>query len=103
MAEQLPTEQLTLEEKAAVIVGSGFWATVANERTGLRSVIVTDGPHGIRKQATGGDHLGLGQSVPATCFPPAAGIASSWNVKLMERVGVALGEEARAQDVAVLL
>ncbi|MEP6478433.1 MAG: glycoside hydrolase family 3 C-terminal domain-containing protein [Rhodoglobus sp.] len=103
MVEQHTPEQLTLEEKAAVVVGAGFWTTAANERTDLRSVIVTDGPHGIRKQATGGDHLGLGQSVPATCFPPAAGIASSWNVKLMERVGVALGEEARAQDVAVLL
>jgi beta-glucosidase len=94
---------LTLEEKAALVVGAGFWSTVPVERIGLAAVTISDGPHGIRKQPGGGDHLGLGESVPATCFPPAAGLASSWNPELVQRVGAALGDEARAQDVAVLL
>ncbi len=92
---------LTLEEKAAVVVGAGFWETVAIGE--IPSMLVTDGPHGIRKQAGGGDHLGIGDSVPATCFPPAAGIASSWDPALLERVGSALGEEAREHDILVLL
>lgn len=92
---------LSLHDKAALVVGGGFWATAA--RPGIPAISIVDGPHGIRKQADGGDHLGLGSSTPATCFPPAAGIASSWNVDLIERVGEALGDEAREQDVAVLL
>ena len=94
---------LTLPEKAALVAGGGFWQTLAIERAGIRSISITDGPHGLRKQSEGGDHLGLGESLPATCFPPAAGIASSFNVELVERVGRALGDEARAEDVAVLL
>lgn len=92
---------LTLEQKAALVVGGGFWHTVA--AGDIPSITITDGPHGLRKQAGGGDHLGLGESVPATCFPPAAGIASSWNPALVQRVGEALGDEAVEQDVAVLL
>jgi beta-glucosidase len=65
--------------------------------------MVTDGPHGLRKQNIGADHLGLFDSVPATCFPSAAGMASSWDRKLIQKVGVALGEECQAEDVAVLL
>ncbi len=94
---------LTLEEKAALVVGADFWSTVAIERAGIPSIALTDGPHGLRKQRGGGDHLGLGESVPATCFPPAAGIASSWNPALIERVGAALGDEARGERVGVLL
>jgi len=92
---------LTLAQKAALVVGAGFWETLAVP--GIPSIMVTDGPHGLRKQAGGGDHLGIGDSVPATCFPPAAGIASSWNAELLERVGIALGDEALEQEVAVLL
>ena len=94
---------LTLPEKAALVAGGGFWSTLAIERAGIPSVSLTDGPHGLRKQAEGGDHLGIGESIASTCFPPAAGIASSFNVDLVERVGRALGDEARAEDVAVLL
>jgi beta-glucosidase len=94
---------LTLPEKAALVAGGGFWSTLAIERAGIRSVSLTDGPHGLRKQAEGGDHLGIGESIASTCFPPAAGIASSFNIDLVERVGRALGDEARAEDVAVLL
>ncbi len=73
------------------------------ERLGVPAVMVTDGPHGLRKQPADSDHLGLGDSVPATCFPPAPGLASSWDVDLLGRVGAALGDECRAYEVAVLL
>ncbi|PVU81521.1 glycosyl hydrolase (plasmid) [Cellulomonas sp. WB94] len=94
---------LTLKEKAALLDGSDFWHTEPIERLGVPAIMVTDGPHGVRKQPEHGDHLGLGDSVPATCFPPAAGLASSWDVDLLHRVGEALGDECRAQQVAVLL
>ena len=93
--------QLSIEEKAAVVAGAGFWHTVA--APGIPSIAVSDGPHGVRKTAEEGSELGLGESIPATCFPPAAGLASSWNRELVERVGQALGDESRAQGVAVLL
>ena len=92
---------LTLEQKAALVVGASFWSTVGV--AGIPSVVVTDGPHGVRLQRAGGDALGIGDSVPATCFPPAAGLASSWNPALVERVGIALGDESRAEGVGVLL
>ena len=95
--------ELTLEEKAALVVGAGFWRSAAIERGGIPALTITDGPHGLRNQEGGGDHLGLGVSVPATCFPPATGLASSWNPELLERVGVALGDEAREQGVSVVL
>ncbi len=95
--------QLTLEEKASLLGGSDFWHTQPVERLGVPAVMVTDGPHGLRKQAEGADHLGLNASVPATCFPPAAGLASSWDTALLRRVGEALGRETRAERVAVLL
>ncbi|WP_433478726.1 glycoside hydrolase family 3 C-terminal domain-containing protein [Spirillospora sp. CA-142024] len=94
---------LTLVEKAELLDGSDFWHTQPVERLGVPAIMVTDGPHGLRKQAASADHLGLNASVPATCFPPAAGIASSWDPALMRRVGAALGDECRAAGVAVLL
>jgi len=94
---------LTLEEKSSLVSGSGFWHTRAIERLGIPSIMVTDGPHGLRKQPGDGDHVGLGESVPATCFPTAAALGSSFDVDLVRRVGVAIGEEARAQGVAVVL
>ncbi|MFP3360940.1 glycosyl hydrolase, partial [Planococcus sp. SIMBA_143] len=69
----------------------------------IPSIMVTDGPHGLRKQAEDADHLGLSNSVPATCFPSAVGLASSWDRELIEKVGVALGEESQAENVGVLL
>ncbi|WP_337059464.1 glycoside hydrolase family 3 C-terminal domain-containing protein [Kineococcus sp. G2] len=95
--------QLTLEEKASLLGGSDFWHTQGVDRLGVPAVMVTDGPHGLRKQAEDADHLGLNASVPATCFPPAAGLASSWDTALLRRVGEALGRETRAERVAVLL
>lgn len=95
--------QMTLEEKAGMCSGLDFWHLKGVERLGVPSVMVTDGPHGLRKQKQGADHLGLFDSVPATCFPSAAGLACSWDRDLIGKVGVALGEECQAEDVAVLL
>ncbi len=95
--------ELTLEEKASLTSGASFWYTKPIERVGIPALMVTDGPHGLRKQREGGDHLGLGDSVPATCFPPAVGLGSSWDVELVRRVGEALGAETSIENVAVLL
>jgi beta-glucosidase len=95
--------QLTLEEKASLTSGSDFWHTQPVDRAGVPAIMVTDGPHGLRKQAENPDHLGITGSVPATCFPTAAALGSSWDVDLLHRVGEALGRETRANDVAVLL
>lgn len=92
---------LSLEQKAALTSGEGFWRTKAVGD--VPSVMLTDGPHGLRKQREGGDHLGIGDSVPATCFPPAVALGSSWDVELVERVGAALGVESSIEDVAVIL
>lgn len=95
--------QMTLEEKASLCSGLDFWKTQPIERLNIPSVMMTDGPHGLRKQGKEADHLGLNDSVPATCFPSAAGMASSWNRDLIRQVGEALGQESQAEDVAVLL
>ncbi|WP_342548811.1 glycoside hydrolase family 3 C-terminal domain-containing protein [Paenibacillus sp. FSL P2-0089] len=95
--------QMTLEEKAGLCSGLDFWNTKGIERLGIPSVMVTDGPHGLRKQQGDADHLGLNNSVPATCFPSAAGLASSWDRDLIFRVGEALGTECQVENVAVLL
>lgn len=94
---------LTLEEKASLTSGASFWYTKGVERAGIPSVMVTDGPHGLRKQRGSADHLGIGDSVPATCFPPAVGLGSSWDTELAYRVGEALGVESSIEDVAVIL
>ncbi|MGN7416079.1 beta-glucosidase family protein [Paenibacillus sp. SAF-068] len=96
-------QRMTLEEKAGMCSGLDFWHLKGVERLGIPSIMVTDGPHGLRKQDGSADHLGLTSSVPATCFPSAAGLASSWDKDLARQVGVALGEECQAEDVAVLL
>ncbi|MET0784328.1 MAG: glycoside hydrolase family 3 N-terminal domain-containing protein, partial [Leifsonia flava] len=92
---------LTLEEKASLTSGADFWTT--KSAPGVPSIMLTDGPHGVRKQRANGDHLGITDSVPATCFPPAVALGSSWDVTLLERVGIALGEESVAENVGVLL
>lgn len=95
--------QLTLEEKCSLLSGSAFWYTQAVERLGIRKLMLTDGSHGLRKQVENADHLGLNKSVPATCFPPAAALAASWNEELIYEMGEALGIECRAENVDVLL
>ncbi len=94
---------MTIEEKAAFLSGKGEWQTRDFERLGIPSIFCSDGPHGIRKQAGAGDHLGLNASLPATCFPTAATIANSWDEELGETLGRTLGEEAMAEGVNVLL
>ncbi|MFJ2620329.1 glycoside hydrolase family 3 C-terminal domain-containing protein [Glutamicibacter sp. NPDC087344] len=94
---------LSLEQKASLTSGANFWETKAVPEAGIPSMLLTDGPHGVRKQQEGNDHLGLAQSVPATCFPPAVGMGSTFDPQLLTRVGQALGAEARAAQVAVLL
>jgi beta-glucosidase len=94
--------ELTVEEKASLCSGSSFWHTEAIGRAGIPAVMVSDGPHGLRK-APASDAVGVTASTPATCFPTGSALGSTWNVELVHRVGVALGEEARAEGVAVLL
>ena len=96
-------DKMILEEKAAFLSGKGEWQTWCFNRLGIPSIYCSDGPHGIRKQAGAGDHLGLNPSLPATCFPPAATMANSWDPELAEEIGKALGEEAVTQDVHVVL
>lgn len=103
MKHQELVEKMTLEEKAAFLSGKNIWQTRDFPRLNIPSIFCSDGPHGIRKQAGAGDHLGLNASLPATCFPTAAAIANSWDQKLGEEIGQALGEEAAAQEVHVLL
>lgn len=103
MKHQEMISKMTLEEKAAFLSGKNVWQTRDYERLGISSIFCSDGPHGIRKQAGEGDHLGLNASLKATCFPTAASIANSWDEGLGEEIGKALGEEAAAQDVNVLL
>lgn len=103
MRHQDIIDKMTLEEKCAFLSGKTVWETRDVKRLGIPSIFCSDGPHGVRKQAGEGDHLGLNASLPATCFPTAATIANSWNEKLGEEMGRALGEEAASQNVHVLL
>lgn len=103
MKHQDLINKMTIEEKAAILSGKSEWESRDIPRLGIPSIFLSDGPHGIRKQEGAGDHLGLNASVPATCFPTAATIANSWNEKLGEQIGEALGEEAFALGVNVLL
>ena len=93
----------SLNAKIALTGGADFWHTHADAADGVPAIMVADGPHGVRKQAEGGDHVGLGESVPATCFPPAVGLASTWNPDVVRAVGVALGDETRSMGVGVIL
>ena len=96
-------EKMTLEEKCAYLSGKNAWDTRSFSSIGVDVLYHADGPTGVRKQAGKGDHLGLNASVPATCFPTAATLANSWDVRLLEKVGEGLGLEAAAEDVNVLL
>ena len=96
-------QALTLEQKCALLSGGGTFTTRALPKAGIPSITLSDGPNGVRKQAGAADHLGLNPSVPATCFPTASAVACSWDPALGEEIGKAMGEEAAAQEVAVLL
>ncbi|MFD5764446.1 glycoside hydrolase family 3 C-terminal domain-containing protein [Streptomyces sp. NPDC127049] len=95
---------LTTEEKAALTTGSGWWRTAALPRAGVPGLRFSDGPHGLRVQSDEqADHLGIAVSAPATCFPPAVTLASTWDTELARRVGDALARECLAHGVHVLL
>ena len=95
--------KLTLEQKCALLSGETVFTTRGYKNAGIPSITLSDGPNGVRKQAGAADHLGLNPSVPATCFPTAATVACSWDPALGEQLGQAMGEEAAAQEVSVLL
>ena len=95
--------KMTLEEKASLLSGANFWNTKPVERLGVPGMMLTDGPHGLRKQGGKADHLGLNKSLPATCYPSAAGLANTWDEALIEEMGVHLGLEAASEGVSVLL
>ena len=100
---ELLLKKLTLEEKCALLSGAETFKTRGMPEHGIPQIWLSDGPHGLRKQAGESDHLGLNPSVPATCFPTASAVANSWDAALGEEIGAALGEEAAAQEVSVVL
>ena len=95
--------KMTLEEKASLLSGKNFWETKAYEQYGLKSHMLTDGPHGLRKQTGGSDHLGINKSEPATCFPTACASACSYNRDLLYKMGEALGDKCIREDVSIIL
>ena len=95
--------KMTLEEKAAMCSGADFWHTEAVERLGIPASMVSDGPHGLRKQDDKADHLGVNESIKAVCFPAGCGTAASFNRELLKEMGEALGNECQAEGVSVIL
>ncbi|KFU77749.1 beta-glucosidase [Amycolatopsis lurida NRRL 2430] len=94
---------LTLEQKASLLSGRDFWHTEAIEAAGIPSIMLSDGPHGLRRQDDQADNLGVHDSVSATCFPPSVAVGSSWDPEVAARIGAAIGREARAAGVSVVL
>ena len=95
--------QMMLEEKADLCSGADFWHTKAVERLGIPAVMVSDGPHGLRKQDDKADHLGINDSIKAVCFPAGCALASSFDRDLAERMGRVIGEECQAEGVSTIL
>jgi beta-glucosidase len=95
--------KMTLEEKASMCSGADFWHTKAVERLGIPASMVSDGPHGLRKQDQEGDHLGVNDSIKAVCFPAGCGTAASFNRELLVQMGETLGAECQAEGVSVIL
>lgn len=95
--------KMTLEEKACLCSGGDFWHTKAVERLGIPAVMVSDGPHGLRKQDQEADHLGVNESIKAVCFPTGCGVATSFNRELIGKMGQTLGNECQAENVSVIL
>lgn len=95
--------KMTLEEKAGLCSGSDFWHTKPVERLGIPAMMVSDGPHGLRKQKEEGDHLGVNDSIKAVCFPTGCTIAASFDRDLIREMGEALGTACQAEGVGVIL
>lgn len=96
-------QQMTLEEKCSMLSGVDFWHTQPVERLGIPAVMVSDGPHGLRKQDHQGDHLGINESIPAVCFPAACATAASFDRALVRRIGEAMGDQCQHEGVGVNL
>jgi len=96
-------KELTTEEKASLCSGHDFWHTKAVERLGIPSVMMCDGPHGLRKQKGEGDHLGINESIETVCYPSASALASSFDRDVLSELGTALGKECQAEQVGMLL
>jgi beta-glucosidase len=95
--------KMTLEEKAGMCSGADFWSTKEVKRLGIPGIMVSDGPHGLRKQADEADHLGLNDSIKAVCFPAGCSTAASFNRELIDRMGETLGNECQAEGISVIL
>lgn len=95
--------EMTLEKKAGMCSGKDFWHLKGVERLGIPEVMVSDGPHGLRKQAEEADHLGLNESIKAVCFPTACATACSFDRDLLEEMGERIGDECQAEDLSVIL
>ncbi|RSN60973.1 glycosyl hydrolase [Amycolatopsis sp. WAC 04182] len=103
MTSQIEPVGLTLEQKASLLSGRDFWHTEPIEAAGIPSILFSDGPHGLRRQDDEADNLGVHDSVSATCFPPSVAVGSSWDPEVAARIGAAIGREARAAGVSVVL
>lgn len=96
-------KKMSLEQKAAFVSGYDYWHLEEAPELGLPKIQITDGPHGLRKQNPDGKDVGLGNSFPATCFPPASTSSCSWDEELLKEEGEALGEECLQEDVSTIL
>lgn len=96
-------QKMTLEEKASLCSGKDFWHTEDVERLGIPSLMMSDGPHGLRKQEQESDHLGLNDSIKAVCFPAGCAMAASFDRELLHRLGDVLGQECQAENLGVVL
>ena len=95
--------EMTLEEKCSLLSGRDFWNLKSIDRLGIESVMVSDGPHGLRKQAAAGDHLGINDSIPAVCFPTASASAASFDREALYKIGEGVGEACQAENLSVIL
>jgi len=95
--------QMTLQEKAGLCSGADFWHLKGVKRLSIPSIMVADGPHGLRKQAEDGDHLGLGGSIPAVCFPAGCAAAASFDRDLIRLMGETIGRECQAEGISIIL
>ena len=90
-------KKMTVEQKASMMSGKTVWETMDIPELGIPSIWLSDGPSGLRKQAGESDQLGLNESLKATCFPSVAAVTNSWNPEISEKVGAAIGAEAKAR------
>ena len=95
--------KMTLEEKASLCSGLDFWNTKGIERLGIPSVMVSDGPHGLRKQEEAADHLGMNESIKAVCFPAGCAVAASFDRETAKLLGETLGTECQAENISTIL